>query len=386
MPLIPDGSASARRLARALVATASAFALLASSMGGSTASTRSKLDAAKNRLTALTTQIGSEEAQAQTLQGQLSALEAQVSEATSRVAQIDAELAATRRDLARAAAEAARLQTKLNTMARSLFMQGAGNTQEALLGTLLASSSMGDLGDLLTTGQVVAQSNVDLADRVANVKAELAFKTAALNQLRSQQVQLRAQLITERASEVHAIAQQQAVLGNLDRTKTEIVALIVKLHKQLRAEALAAVGTAFQGPGHVAYGAWAGLFLRTVSAPECRSNLITMVAWQYSEFTQAEWNPLADTLAMPGSSTFNSVGVQNYVSVDQGLQATRYTLVNGPWLGYGAILSELAACADPMTTARAINASMWCRGCAGGAYVVNDIPKVEANYDLYAQL
>ena len=39
-----------------------------------------------------------------------------------------------------------------------------------------------------------------------------------------------------------------------------------------------------------------------------------------------------------------------------------------------------------MSTARAINASMWCRGCAGGAYVVNDIPKVEANYDLYAQL
>jgi peptidoglycan hydrolase CwlO-like protein len=386
MPPIPEGSASARRLARALVAMASAFALLASSMGGSTASTRSKLDAAKNRLTALTGQIGSEEAQAQTLQGQLSALEARISDATSRVAQIDAELAATRRDLVREAKQADRLQTKLNTMARALFMQGAGSMQEALLGPLLASSSMGDLGDLLTTGQIVAQSNVDLATHVSNVKAELGFKTADLNQLRSQQVQLMAQLTTERASMAQAIAQQQAVLGNLDRTKTEIVALIVRLHKQLRAEALAAVGTAFQGPGHVAYGAWAGLFLRTVGASECRANLITVVAWQYSEFTQAEWNPLADTLAMPGSTTFNSVGVQNYVSVDQGLQATRYTLVNGPWLGYGAILAGLAACADPMTTARAINASMWCRGCAGGGYVVNDVPKVEANYDLYAQL
>jgi peptidoglycan hydrolase CwlO-like protein len=386
MAPIPGGSASARRLARALVAIASAFALLASSMGGSTASTRSKLDAAKNRLTALTGQIGSEEAQAQTLQAQLSALEAQISDATSRVAQIDAELAATRRDLARAAAQADRLQAKLNTMARALFMQGAGSMQEALLGPLLASPSMGDLGDLLTTGQIVAQSNVDLATHVSNVKAELAFKTADLNQLRSQQVQLMAQLTTERASKAQAIAQQQAVLGNLERTKTEIVDLIARLHKQLRAEALAAVGTAFQGPGHVAYGAWAGLFLRTIDASECRANLITVVAWQYSEFTQAEWNPLADTLAMPGSTTFNSVGVQNYASVDQGLQATRYTLVNGPWLGYGAILSGLAACADPMTTARAINASMWCRGCAGGAYVVNDIAKVEVNYDLYAQL
>ena len=169
---------------------ASAFALLASSMGGSTASTRSKLDAAKNRLTALTGQIGSEEAQAQALQDQLSALEARIGDATSRVAQIDAELTATRHDLARAATQAARLQTKLNTMARALFMQGAGSMQEALLGPLLASSSMGDLGDLLTTGQIVAQSNVDLATHVANVKAELGFKTADLNDLRSQQVQL----------------------------------------------------------------------------------------------------------------------------------------------------------------------------------------------------
>ena len=91
-------------------------------------------------------------------------------------------------------------------------------------------------------------------------------------------------------------------------------------------------------------------------------------------------------MMMSGSTTFNSVGVQNYVSLDQGLQATRFTRVNGPAFGYGAILSDLAACSDPMSTARAINASMWCRGCAGGAYVVNDIPKVEANYDLYAQL
>jgi hypothetical protein len=176
------------------------------------------------------------------------------------------------------------------------------------------------------------------------------------------------------------------VLADLERTKSEIVALIARLHKQLRAEALAAVGTAFQGPGHVSYGAWAGLFLRAVGAPGCQANLITLVAWQYSEFTQAAWNPLADTLAMSGSTTFNSVGVQNYVSLDQGLQATRFTLVNGSAFGYGAILSDLVGCADPMSTAGAINASMWCRGCAGGAYVVNDIAKVEANYELYAQL
>jgi peptidoglycan hydrolase CwlO-like protein len=386
MPLIPEGSAPARRLVRVLVVTASACALVVASTGSSASSTRSKLDAAKNRLTALTGQIGSEEAQARALQDQLSSLDAQITDASSKVHEIDAELASTRHDLVVAKAKADRLQTRLDVVARTLFMQGAGSMQGAVLGTLLSSPSLGDLADLLATGQIVAQSNVDLATHVGKLKAELGFKAADLTRLRDEQVKLIAQLAAARTSKARAVAAQQAVLADLERTKSEIVGLIARLHKQLRAEALAAVGTAFQGPGHVAYGAWAGLFLRAVGAPGCQANLTTLVAWQYSEFTQAAWNPLADTLAMSGSTAFNSVGVQNYVSLDQGLQATRFTLVNGPAFGYGTILSDLVGCADPMSTARAINASMWCRGCAGGAYVVNDIPKVEANYDLYAQL
>jgi len=386
MPPVLDGSALARRIARAIVATASAFALLAGSAGSSASSTRSKLDAAKNRLTALTGQIGSEEAQARTLQDHLSSLDAQITDASSKVNEIDAELASTRHDLVVAKAKADRLQTRLDIVARTLFMQGAGSMQGAELGTLLSSPSLGDLADLLATGQIVAQSNVDLATHVGKLKAELGFKAADLTRLRDEQVKLIAQLAAARTSKARAVAAQQAVLADLERTKSEIVGLIARLHKQLRAEALAAVGTAFQGQGHAAYGAWAGLFLRAVGAPGCQANLTTLVAWQYSEFTQAAWNPLADTLAMSGSTAFNSVGVQNYVSLDQGLQATRFTLANGPAFGYGTILSDLVGCADPMSTARAINASMWCRGCAGGAYVVNDIPKVEANYDLYAQL
>src|SRR5262249_39940963 len=153
------------------------------------------------------------------------------------------------------------------------------------------------------------------------------------------------------------------------RTRAEIVSLIARLHAEIRAQALAAVGTAFQGPGHVSYGSWAGAFVRSMRAPACRSNLVVLVAWQYSEFTQAAWNPLADTLRMSGSTGFNSAGVQNYVSLDQGLEAVGHTLTNGPMLGYPSIVAGLRACADAMTTAQAINASAWCRGCAGGSYV-----------------
>jgi hypothetical protein len=80
------------------------------------------------------------------------------------------------------------------------------------------------------------------------------------------------------------------------------------------------------------------------------------------------------------------VGVQNYVSLEQGVQAVRTTLTNGPTLGYPEIVSGLRSCADPMTTAEAIRGSAWCRGCAGGSYVTGWIAKVEANFDLYARL
>jgi peptidoglycan hydrolase CwlO-like protein len=279
MPPIPDGSAPARWIARAIVATASAFALLAGSTGSSASSTRSKLDDAKSRLTALTGQIGSEEAQARTLQDQLSSLDTQISDASSKVDQIDAELASTHHDLVTAKAQADRLQKRLDVVARTLFMQGAGSMQAAVLGTLFSSASLGNLGDLLATGQIVAQSDVDLATHVGNLKAELAFKAADLTMLRDQQVQLMAQLAAARTFKARAVADQRAVLADLERTKSEIIALIARLHKQLRAEALVAVGTAFQGPGHVSYGAWAGLFLRAVGAPGCQANLITLVAW-----------------------------------------------------------------------------------------------------------
>jgi hypothetical protein len=114
---------------------------------------------------------------------------------------------------------------------------------------------------------------------------------------------------------------------------------------------------------------------------------VAMVSWQVAEFTQAAWNPLATTYPMPGSTLFNGSGVRNYVSLGQGLDATRLTIRSGASsYGYGRIVSSLAGCADAMTTARAINASAWCHGCAGGTYVTGMVPKVEADYSTYAAL
>jgi hypothetical protein len=129
------------------------------------------------------------------------------------------------------------------------------------------------------------------------------------------------------------------------------------------------------------YPQWAALFLQRIEAPVCGNNLISVVAWEQQEHTEAAWNPLATTYAMPGATRFNSIGVRNFRSLDQGLDATVLTLQRG-WSiqGYGWIVYYLQNCADPQTSARAINASGWCAGCARGSYVTGLIPSVTAAY------
>jgi hypothetical protein len=77
------------------------------------------------------------------------------------------------------------------------------------------------------------------------------------------------------------------------------------------------------------------------------------------------------------------VGVQNYASLAQGIDAIHKTLEASSH-GYEQILAGLAASADPMTTGEAINASDWCHGCANGQYVIELIPIVEQYYAKFA--
>lgn len=353
---------------------------------GSSASTRSDLNSAAHQLSTLTEQIKVEEARATGLQDRLSELNAQMDAASRREDAIASDLVSAQQQIAELTSQEADLRARVETMAQTLFMQGAGSMQGAFLGPLLSSTSMADFSDRLADAQAVGQADVDLAARLAAVKAGLTAQVDRLDTLQAQQAQVLSDLTQARATETQAIDAQRQALQDLDQTKDRIVGLIVKLHRRLQAQELSAVGTAFQGPGHISYGAWAAQLMRTLGAPACHANLVVVVTWQYVEFTQAAWNPLADSLAMPGSTTFNSSGVQNYPSLDVGLQAVKTTLENGASLGYGAIVSSLARCADAMTTARAINASAWCRGCTGGAYVTGSIAKVAANYSVYAKL
>jgi hypothetical protein len=139
-------------------------------------------------------------------------------------------------------------------------------------------------------------------------------------------------------------------------------------------------------PGQpVTYEGWAGAFLRRLEAPRCDSNLLIVVTWQTAESTSAAFNPLATTREMPGATDMNSVGVKDFVSLDQGLDASRDTLLLGAEsYGYGAIVDSLRRCRSASSTARAINASAWCRGCVGGTYIVGLLPIVRGSYAEHA--
>ena len=372
-----------RRIRRRSAAMLVACAVVASLAPTASAETASELEAAKDHLTALTRRIAAEQTVAQTLGNQLAGIDADVDAAQRKADATAARLDTTERELASARAEYETLQGKLNALARSAYIDGPLSGLELILD----STSLADLSSRLQYVDRLSDQNAELANQVANLQAQLSLKRDDLRGLQAEQRALLADLARQERVKAAAVAEQQRVVSGLSQMRREIVALVAKLRKQLRAEELAAIGNVFQGSGHISYGAWAGTFLRSMGLPTCHDNMVTVVAWQVAEFTQAAWNPLATTLRMPGSTDFNSFGVQNFVSLGQGLEAVRIVLERGATIyRYGAITSALRSCAAPMTTARAINASSWCYGCVGGTYVTGIIPEVQANYETYAAL
>jgi peptidoglycan hydrolase CwlO-like protein len=384
------GPAHTRRFAaRRVPAGVLSFILVLALAPRASASTQSKLSDAKRQLTALMDQIKTQEANAQTAENQLADLNARVVSATQLEDHLSAQLLATQTSIAADKAAEEDLQAKFDAMLRSTYMTGSGvgGIQGQVLASMLSSTSLADLSDRAVYASALAQSSVDLSTQLSNAKALLEARATDQSRLLAHQTSLLANLHDAQLARSNAVAAQRDAVAALDQTKERILSLIVRLQKQLKAQELKDIGGAFQGGEHITYGAWAGYFLRTMNAPSCKSNLVVVVAWQLSEFTQAAWNPLATTHPMPGSTPFNSSNVQNYPTLAVGLQASKDTLVQGsPTYGYGAIISSLSGCSDAMTTARAINASSWCRGCAYGTYVTGNIAKVEANYKIYAAL
>jgi hypothetical protein len=69
--------------------------------------------------------------------------------------------------------------------------------------------------------------------------------------------------------------------------------------------------------------------LTNLGAPTSKENLKFLYAWRQSEGKAGKYNPFNTTQKMPGTTNFNSVGVKNYSSIEDGMEATLKTLKNG---------------------------------------------------------
>jgi hypothetical protein len=259
---------------------------------------------------------------------------------------------------------------------------GLGTTVAGLQGRLDRESRA-----LRRSADRVARLRAGLTAEVARLPAQGTLRRGDVGRVRSARERLRAGVRRLRARQT-AIA-GDPVVRRLARAQRSLVRLTAQRDAALATVTTlegAALAAGDVAAGSLTYGTWADAFLRAAGVPVCSNNLITVIAWESAESTDAAFNPLATTLPAPGATDFNSAGVKNYPSAAVGLAATLDTLRYGSdRFGYAPVLAALGACAPPELTAAAVNASMWCRGCAGGTYVVGRISAVEANLAGYSE-
>jgi hypothetical protein len=361
---------------------------VAGSPGASSADPTERLEDAKAQLADLTLRI--RDRQAAVEDARMRAVEAgeRAAEAGEALVPLSLRQIQLHRQIDGTKAELAAVQAALADAAADAFMTSPGTVAGAdLLTAFLDADSLIDLQDRLAFNDAVVAERQRAVAKVEAVKARLEAEARVAETLLEEARRVRARRDAALAEQAAALSSEQAALAELGIARDQIVALIDRLRAKLAPADVAAVAAVFQGDHNISYGEWAHAFLRVMGVPRCHENLVVTIAWQAQEGTQAAWNPLATTHRMPGSTDFNSVGVQNFLSLEQGLQATRET-IQGGWdiYGYGAIIRSMEACMDAMDTARAIAASRWCYGCVGGFYVMGIVPKVEAAFETYAAL
>lgn len=111
---------------------------------------------------------------------------------------------------------------------------------------------------------------------------------------------------------------------------------------------------------------------------------LTLSVNEYGSRTDgAKFNPFDTTLKMPGSTDFNSVGVQNFVSFDQGVQASVLTLTEGT--RYATALRRLhGPIVDAVAHAEGVLNDLMVEG--WGSINLSLVKQVEKDFNFYAEL
>jgi hypothetical protein len=116
---------------------------------------------------------------------------------------------------------------------------------------------------------------------------------------------------------------------------------------------------------HPTRGQFAHLFLPEIGAQITTHNLVAMMSWMQAEGDAGANNPINSTHTMPGSTDFNWVHVQNYVSLASGVKATAMTLNYGAdrgFYGYRDIRAALRENLSAIHALEAVEDSSWGTG------------------------
>jgi hypothetical protein len=379
---------SVRGTHRRLLALCLAASAVVTGVATSHASTAGRLDRARARLQALSGEIAAQSKAVQDAQSAAADAETRAAEADQALVPLIVHRVEVAQRVSEVQAELDAAQQQFNDAVVQAFIAAPGVQPGAdTFAAVLDASSFEDLQDQLAFGEAAANVRAKAIQDVTALDQRLTAQGSTLDALITAAQDVRARRDAALQEQQAALVREQQAMDALNKARTEIVALIDHLRAKLAPKDVQDVAQAFQGDHNISYGSWANAFLQVMGAPRCHANLVVSIAWQAQEGTQADWNPLATTHVMDGSSDFNSVGVQNYRTLAQGLEATKETIENG-WqqYGYGAVIRSMRDCADPLDTARAIAASSWCSGCAGGQYVIGIVPAVEASFETYSNL
>ena len=364
-----------RRIAAAFVAAVAALALLASPVGAQTS-----IGDVAERLNVLEAQIRRGEDEAASFQAKLVELAGQITIERGNLAEIRANLESTDQRVWASEIALGEFKAQMRGRAREVYKRG-GALQ--MIGVLMGAESMNDFVNRVAYANDMAKKDSALMRDAIVLNERLRDLQDYQRLLLRKQAAAVANLETQQDNVDDVFARQQSVLADLAHARAEALDLVERLAADLGPGATASLRRVAGHGMTISYAQWAKAFLKALGAPVVRNNMIVVVAWQAAEGTQATWNPLATTMPAEGASDFNEVGVKNYLSKEQGIDASIRTLLRGGF-GYEAILDGLERGAPSMETAYAIQQSRWCHGCAEGGYVIGIVPAVEKYYDDYA--
>lgn len=128
--------------------------------------------------------------------------------------------------------------------------------------------------------------------------------------------------------------------GNLNVTDTQQISS----NQSAGSQSQGSSGSNISVTPSVSQETWIKDLLSAIGAPANSANIASITDWMAHEEPPSDWshwdNPMNTTEPEAGSQSQNSVNVQSYPSLSEGLQATITTLNNGD---YGDILMQLRA-------------------------------------------